>query len=186
MVIETDRLILRRWQSSDAKPFADLNADPRVMEFFPATLTRNESDMMIAKIEKRIDQHGFGLWAVELRGTKIFIGFAGLNMPGCALPFSPCVEIGWRLAFDHWGKGYASEGARAALLFGFEKMRLPEIVSFTSVGNGRSRRVMERIGMIHDAKGDFIHPSLPKDHPLSKHVLYRKLNEYRCGPSILR
>ena len=174
MVIETDRLILRRWQSSDVKPFADLNADSRVMEFFPTTLTRDESDAMIATIEKRIDQYGFGFWAVELKDTKMFIGFVGLNVPGYAVPFSPCVEIGWRLAFDHWGKGYASEGARAALLFGFETMHLPEIVSFTTVGNVRSRKVMERIGMIHDAKADFDHPNFPEHHPLRRHVLYRK------------
>jgi 3-dehydroquinate dehydratase / shikimate dehydrogenase len=174
MVIDTDRLVLRRWQPDDVAPFASLNVDPRVMEFFPATLSRAESETMISKIEERMSQHGFGLWAAELKGTKDFIGFIGLSM--CqGMPFSPCVEIGWRLAFDHWGKGYAQEGARAALAFGFEKMRLEEIVSFTTVGNLRSRHVMDRIGMTHDAKGDFDHPQLPKDHPLIKHVLYRKV-----------
>ena len=177
MVIETNRLVLRRWQSGDVAPFASLNADPRVMEFFPATLSRAESEAIISKIEERISQHGFGLWAAELKGAKDFIGFIGLNVPGYALPFSPCVEIGWRLACDHWGKGYAQEGARAALAFGFEKMRLEGIVSFTTVGNLRSRRVMERIGMTRDAEGDFDHPQLPKDHPLIKHVLYRKLKD---------
>lgn len=176
MVIETDRLFLRRWQSSDVEPFVSLNADPRVMEFFPATLSRSETEAMIETIEKRISQHGCGLWAAELRETKDFIGFIGLNVPGYPLPFSPCVEIGWRLAFDHWGKGYAQEGARAALAFGFEKMRLKEIVSFTTVGNLRSRHVMERIGMIRDAKSDFDHPNLPEHHPLRNHVLYRKVN----------
>jgi RimJ/RimL family protein N-acetyltransferase len=175
MVITTERLILRRWQSSDVEPFVTLNADPRVMEFFPATLSRTETEAMIATIEKRFDQHGFGLWAVELKGKTDFIGFIGLNIPGCALPFSPCVEVGWRLAFNHWGNGYAQEGARAALTFGFEKMRLKEIVSFTTVANLRSRRVMERIGMTYDARDDFDHPSLPEGNPLRKHVLYRSV-----------
>lgn len=175
MVIETDRLILRRWQPSDLVPFANLNADPRVMEFFPATLSRSETEAMTSKIEARMGQQGFGLWAAEVKRTKDFIGFIGLDVPGYPLPFSPCVEIGWRLAFDYWGNGYAQEGARAAFVFGFEKLHLREIVSFTTAGNLRSRRVMERIGMTYDAKGDFDHPQLPKDHPLVKHVLYRKI-----------
>ena len=175
MVIETNRLVLRRWQSSDAAPFASLNADPRVMEFFPATLSRAESEAMISKIEERISQHGFGLWAAELKETKDFIVFIGLHVPGDALPFSACVDLGWRLAFDHWGRGYAQEGARAVLAFGFEMTRLEEIVSFTTVGNFRSRHVMERIGMTRDANGDFDHPRLSKNHPLIKHVLYRKV-----------
>jgi len=115
MVIETDRLILRRWHSSDVEPFVSLNADPRVMEFFPATLTRAETETMIATIEQRISQHGFGFWATEIKSIKTFIGFIGLNVPANPLPFSPCTEIGWRLAFDYWGRGYAQEGARAAL-----------------------------------------------------------------------
>src|SRR5579862_9265336 len=174
MVIETDRLILRRWQSSDLEPFAGLNADPRVMEFFPATLSRSQTEAMIAAVEERITRYGFGLWATELKETKDFIGFIGLNVPSNPLPFSPCVEIGWRLAFDSWGNGYAQEGARAALAFGFETIDIKEIVSFTTVGNLRSRHVMERIGMIRDAKDDFDHPGLPEHHPLRRHVLYRK------------
>ena len=175
MVIETDRLILRRWKSSDVEPFVSLNADPRVMEFFPATLSRSETEAMISQIEERIRQQGFGLWAAEAKVTKGFIGFIGLDVPGYPLPFSPCVEVGWRLAFDYWGKGYAQEGARAVLAFGFEKLHLKEIVSFTTVRNFRSRHVMERIGMTYDVQADFDHPQLPKDHPLRRHVLYRKL-----------
>jgi RimJ/RimL family protein N-acetyltransferase len=175
MVIETDRLILRRWQPRDVEPFVSLNADPRVMEFFPAVLSRSESEAMILGMERGLDKQGAGLWATELKENKDFIGFIGLSVPGYALPFSPCVEIGWRLAFDYWGNGYAQEGARAALAFGFEKLHLKEIVSFTTAGNLRSRRVMERIGMTHDAQGDFDHPKLPKHHPLIKHVLYRKI-----------
>jgi RimJ/RimL family protein N-acetyltransferase len=174
-VIKTDRLILREWQASDHAPFVNLNGDPRVMEFFPATLSASETEAMISKIEKRMRQQGFGFWAAEVKSTKDFIGFIGLNVPGYALPFSPCVEIGWRLAFDYWGKGYAQEGANAALAFGFEKLDLKEIVSFTTVSNLRSRRVMERIGMAYDPAGDFDHPQLRKDHPLVKHVLYRKV-----------
>ena len=171
---ETNRLVLRRWQPRDLEPFADLNADPRVMQYFPAVLNRMESDAMVAEIEKRTDEHGFGLWATELKGSGECIGFIGLNVPGYKLPFSPCVEIAWRLAFSHWDKGYAQEGARAALTFGFNKMCLKEIVSFTTVGNSRSRHVMERIGMTYDAKADFDHPNLPEQHPLRRHVLYRK------------
>jgi RimJ/RimL family protein N-acetyltransferase len=174
LVIETNRLILPRWKSSDAEPFISLNADPRVMEFFPATLSRAESEAMISRIEEKIRQQGLGFWAAELKETKSFIGFIGLNVPSYPLPFSPCVEIGWRLAFDYWGKGYAQEGARAALALGFGKLRLREIVSFTTLDNIRSRRVMEAVGMKYDAHGDFDHPRVPKDHPLRKHVLYRK------------
>lgn len=179
MVIETDRLILRRWQSSDVEPFVSLNADPRVMEFFPSTLSRSETEAMIQGIERRMDKQGAGLWATELKDNKAFIGFIGLNVPGYTLPFSPCVEIGWRLAYGYWGNGYAQEGARASLAFGFEKLGLQEIVSFTTAGNLRSRRVMERIGMTYDPQGDFDHPRLPPNHPLLRNVLYRKT--YRRG-----
>ncbi len=174
MVIETDRLVLRRWQPSDVEPFARLNGDPRVMEFFPALLTRTQTEAMIAEIERRINRDGFGFWAAELKAVKEFIGFIGLSVPSFELPFSPCVEIGWRLAFDHWGKGYAQEGARAALNFGFERIALKEIVSFTTVANLRSRHVMERIGMIYDRDADFDYPKLPEGHPLRRHVLYGK------------
>src|SRR5271165_6006593 len=169
MVIETDRMILRRWQPSDLELFVNLNADPRVMEFFPATLSRSETEAMTSKIEERMRQQGFGLWAAEVKRTNDFIGFIGLNVPGYSLPFSPCVEIGWRLAFDHWGNGYAQEGARAAMAFGFDIFGLKEIVSFTTVGNLRSRHVMERIGMTYDPKDDFEHPNLPEHHSLRKH-----------------
>lgn len=177
VVIETGRLVLRRWEPRDAEPFAALNSDPRVMEFLPNMLSRDKSNAMIGIIETKIDQHGFGLWAAELKFSKTFIGFIGLNVPGYPLPFSPCVEIGWRLAYDYWGKGYATEGASAALSFGFEKLHLAEIVSFATEKNIRSRRVMERIGMIRDVTADFEYPRLPQDHPLRRHVLYRKSKE---------
>jgi RimJ/RimL family protein N-acetyltransferase len=145
------------------------------MEFYPATLTRSETEAMIQTIEERISRHGFGLWAVELKETHAFIGSIGLNVPGYLLPFSPCVEVGWKLACNYWGNGYAQEGARAALAFGFEVMNLKEIVAFTAVINHRSRKVMERIGMVYDAQGDFDHPHVAQHHPLRRHVLYRKL-----------
>jgi RimJ/RimL family protein N-acetyltransferase len=171
-MIETDRLLLRPWRESDLETFALINSDPRVMEFFPAVLSRAETEEMLRTIAERIERHGFGFWAAEVKESRELAGFVGLNVPGYPLPFSPCVEIGWRLGFEHWGKGYAQEGARAALKFGFAR-GLKEIVSFTTVANSRSRRVMERIGMVHDVDGTFDHPKLPDGHPLRPHVLYR-------------
>lgn len=171
--LRTDRLLLRRWRPEDREPFAVLNADPVVMEHFPALLAREESDRMAERIEIHFKEHGFGLWAVELLGQASFIGFVGLAIPRFEAPFMPCVEIGWRLAADYWGQGYATEAARAAAAFGFEQVRLGEILSFTAVANQRSRRVMEKIGMSHDPADDFDHPVLPVGHPLRRHVLYR-------------
>jgi ribosomal-protein-alanine N-acetyltransferase len=171
--IQTERLRLRRWLPDDRKPFAELNADPRVMEHFPAPLTRAESNAMVQRIESHFEQHGFGLWALELPGTAAFAGFVGLMIPRFDAHFTPCVEIGWRLAFEHWGQGYAPEAARAVLRFAFEQAALLEVVSFTATGNARSRRVMEKIGMKHDPHADFDHPALPVGHALQRHVLYR-------------
>lgn len=171
--IHTARLQLRPWRDADLTPFAALNADPRVMEFFPKLLDREESDSRAAAIREHFHQHGFGLWAVELPGVADFIGFVGLCVPRFEAHFTPCVEIGWRLAHEHWGRGYAPEAARAALEFGFRNLALDEIVSFTVPANRRSRSVMERIGMSRDPHDDFEHPMLPKGHPLRGHVLYR-------------
>jgi RimJ/RimL family protein N-acetyltransferase len=171
--LETHRLRLRRWLPADRAPFAALNADPRVVEFLPKALSREESDAVVERIEAHFARHGFGLWAVEIKGPAAFAGFVGLSVPTFSAPFTPCVEIGWRLAAEHWGQGYATEGARAALAFGFERLRLDEIVSFTVPDNLRSRRVMERLGMFRDVSGDFEHPLLPAGHPLRPHVLYR-------------
>lgn len=169
---ETERLRLRQWRGADREPFAALNADPGVMEFFPSPLTRAESDAMAARCQALIAEHGWGFWAVEVRATTEFIGFVGLHTPTPLLPFSPCVEIGWRLAAKHWGKGFATEAARGALRIGFERLELPEIVSFTAVGNVRSRAVMERLGMF-DTKETFEHPTIPAGHTLRQHCLYR-------------
>ena len=171
--LRTDRLYLRRWLPADLAPFAALNADPRVMEHFPAVLSGDESDSRAARNEAHFERHGFGLWAVEIPGVAPFAGFVGLAVPGFEAHFTPCVEIGWRLAVEHWGRGYATEAARAALAFGFESLGLKEIVSSTVPDNVRSRRVMERIGMIHNPADDFDHPLLPAGHPLRRHVLYR-------------
>lgn len=169
---ETERLRLRQWRAADRAPFSAINADPRVMEFFPAPLTRAESDAMAHRCEAYIAERGWGFWAVEIGATSEFIGMVGLHVAAPELPFSPCVEIGWRLATKHWGKGFATEAARGALRVGFERLGVPEIVSFTAVNNVRSRAVMERLGML-EAQDTFEHPAIPLGHALRKHCLYR-------------
>ena len=173
MELRTSRLVLRRWRDSDREPFAALNADPEVMEHFPGTLAREQSDAAVQRIEDHFRRKGFGLWAVEVVDGAPFIGFTGLVTVPFFAPFTPAVEVGWRLARAHWGHGYASEAAAEALRFGFEEARLREIVSFTIPANVRSRRVMERLGMHHDPADDFDNPRIPTGHPMSRHVLYR-------------
>jgi RimJ/RimL family protein N-acetyltransferase len=171
--LSAEPLLLRPWRDSDLPAFAALNADPRVMEFLPAVLDRAASDAMAARIREHFARHGFGLWAVQVPGVTDFAGFVGLNVPTFETHFTPCVEIGWRLACDHWGNGYATIGARAALDFAFTELARAEVLSFTVPHNVRSRRVMERLGMTHDEADDFDHPVLPEGHPLRRHVLYR-------------
>jgi RimJ/RimL family protein N-acetyltransferase len=173
-MIETARLLLREWRSSDREPFARLNADPRVMEYFPARLSREQSDSLVDRVEAHFAKHGFGPFAAELRESGDFAGFVGLSIPPFEALFTPCVEIGWRLDAAYWGCGLATEGARAVMNYGFETLGLREIVSFTVPTNVRSRRVMEKLGMAHDAADDFDHPRIPDGHPLQRHVLYRK------------
>jgi len=173
VILSGARVILRPWRDEDRAAFAAMNADARVMAFFPKRLRRAESDTIVDGIEAHFAAHGFGLWAVEVPGLTPFIGFTGLAVPRFSAAFTPCVEIGWRLAFEHWGRGYATEAARLALAHGFEAAGLAEIVSFTTVANLRSRAVMERLGMRRDPADDFDHPSLPDGHPLKPHVLYR-------------
>lgn len=168
---QTARLRLRQWQHNDRMPFAALNADPRVMQYFPETLDRQACDRLVDRYQAHIDEHGWGFWAVEILATEQFIGFVGLQQAPPELPFAPCVEIGWRLSFDQWGQGLATEAARAALRVGFNELALPEIVSFTALDNQRSQRVMQKLGMT--AEGHFIHPKLPTDSPLREHCLYR-------------
>ncbi len=171
--LQTPRLVLRRWRDSDRAPFARMNADPRVMKHFPACLTEEESNLSAARIEAHFELHGFGLFAAELRATGAFSGYIGLSVPAFETHFTPCVEIGWRLAPEYWNRGLATEGARAVLRYAFEDLRLSEIVSFTVPDNLPSRRVMEKIGMTHNPADDFDHPRLPEGHPLRRHVLYR-------------
>lgn len=171
--IRTARLVLQEWRDADLEPFAAMNADPRVMEHFPATLDRANSDALAGRIRDGFAKRGFGLWAVEIPGVVDFAGFIGLSVPNFTAPFTPCVEIGWRLAFDQWGRGYATEGARAALDFGFKRAGLKEIVSFTAPVNVRSLRVMDKLGMKRNPAEDFDHPALPAGHRLRRHVLYR-------------
>jgi RimJ/RimL family protein N-acetyltransferase len=173
---ETPRLRLRQWRESDREPFAAMNADPQVMEYFPATIDRADSDAAIDRWRSQFAQRGWSNWAVEVKETGTFIGFVGLSVPRRVLPFSPCVEIGWRLARAHWGQGFATEGARGALRVGFDQAALPEIVSFTTILNLKSRAVMARIGM-RDTHEDFEHPGIPEGHPQRPHCLYRLTQE---------
>jgi RimJ/RimL family protein N-acetyltransferase len=171
--LRTDRLLLRPWREADLDPFAALNADPAVMEYFPKTLDRQESDSLAARFRDLFRRQGYGPWAVEVPVLAPFIGFVGLHHVAFEAPFTPCVEIMWRLAREHWGRGYATEAARASLRHGFEQLGLDEIVSFTVPENARSRAVMERIGMTRSVGDDFDHPALPEGHRLQRHVLYR-------------
>ena len=183
--VRTPRLLLRRWRPADREPFAALNADPEVMRHFHhGVRTRQESDAFAERIEEEFERRGLGLWAVEVAGGPEFIGFVGLHEALFEAPFTPAVEVGWRLAAAHWGRGYATEAARAAVADGFTRVGLDEILSFTSVGNVRSQRVMQRLGMERDTGADFDHPAVPPGHPVRPHVLYRLTRErWRAGLS---
>lgn len=167
------RVVLRAWRPDDRPAFAAINADPAVMEHFPAPLDRAASDALADRIAEHVAARGFGLWALEVPGVHAFAGFVGLAVPRFEAPFTPCVEVGWRLARGAWGHGYATEAARLAVDDGFARLGLAEVVSFTVPANARSRAVMERLGMAHDPADDFDHPLLPPGHPLRRHVLYR-------------
>jgi RimJ/RimL family protein N-acetyltransferase len=169
----TPRLLLRQWHEADFEPFAAMNADPRVMEYFPSVLTREESDRFVReRILPQFELRGYGLWAVEVPGVTLFAGYVGLLEHTFDAPFTPCVEVAWRLDSRYWGHGYATEGGRSALSYGFDVAGLDEIVSFTAVTNARSIAVMERLGMT--GVGEFEHPRLPRGHPLRPHVLYHQ------------
>jgi len=172
VILETERLILRRWRESDKSPFARLNADPRVMEFMPKILSVDESNRLIDRIE-HFEERGFGLCAVELRRDHSFIGVVGLSTPSFKTAFTPCIEIGWRLSADHWGHGLATEGAQSIVRYALEAKSIQQLVSFTVPNNLRSRGVMQKLGMTWTPKEDFDHPNLPDGHPLRRHVLYR-------------
>jgi RimJ/RimL family protein N-acetyltransferase len=170
--LSTPRLVLRQWRESDLAPFAELNADAEVMRYFPATLSRAQSDAFAERVRLTLGEQGWGLWAVELPDAAQFVGFVGLNRASFEAHFTPAVEVGWRLARRYWGHGYATEAARAALQFGFGELTLDQIVSFSATINQPSIRVMQRLGMTSDPSEDFDHPAVA-DGPLRRHVLYR-------------
>jgi ribosomal-protein-alanine N-acetyltransferase len=171
VILSTPRLLLRPWRESDFEPFAALNADPVVMEHFPSTQSREESDAFARRAMAHVEEHGWGQWAVEVVGGAPFIGFVGLSTKTFEAPFTPCTEVGWRLSRDAWAHGYATEAARAALDFGFQELGLAEIVSYTTLANARSIAVMERLGMRRNI--EFDHPLVAAGHPQRRHVLYR-------------
>jgi ribosomal-protein-alanine N-acetyltransferase len=172
-ILTTPRLKLRPWRESDLAPFAAMNADPRVMRHFPKILTRQECDAAVQRFQNQFAQHGFSIFAVELIATGDFIGSIGLTHPLFESHFTPCVEIGWRMRHEFQRRGHATEAARGLLRFGFDTIQLDEIVSFTVWANQSSWSLMERLGMTHNPAHDFDHPKVPKDHPLSRHILYR-------------
>jgi RimJ/RimL family protein N-acetyltransferase len=169
--LRTDRLLLRGWRAEDRERFAQMGADAEAMRFYPAMLTRAENHARVDQYEREWSRDGFGKWAVEIPGVAAFAGSIGLAVPAFEAAFTPCVEVGWRLAREHWGRGYATEAARAAIEFGFTQIELDEIVAFTVRANTRSVRVMEKLGM--KFAGEFDHPTMAEGHPLRRHVLYR-------------
>lgn len=171
--LTTERLVLRAFRPDDRAAFAELHADPRVMRFLGPPLSREASDALLDRFAAHFAEHGFGIWALEVPGVASLAGCVGLSIPRFSAHFTPCVEVAWRLAAAHWGRGYATEGARAALRFGFGACGLAEIVAFTARENRPSRAVMERLGMSHDPRDDFAHPALAAGDPLRPHVLYR-------------
>jgi RimJ/RimL family protein N-acetyltransferase len=173
LIIRTQRLILRPWRETDLELFAKLNADPKVMEFYNSVLTRNESDALAMKFQKEFKERGYGFWAIEVPGVADFIGYVGLNYWNLEMKFAPCIDIGWRLDSSFWGHGYATEGAEASLHYGFKMLGFSEIVAMATIGNTRSKHVMERLGMKTDPAENFEHPKVPKGDRLSWRVLYR-------------
>lgn len=171
--LATPRLALRQWRDADLAPFAALNADPEVMRYMPRCLERSESDALAGRYRERIAERGWDLWALERRDDGSFVGALGLTVATFPAPFTPCLEIAWRLAKGQWGQGLATEAAAAVLRFGFQTLALEEVLAFTVPANRRSRAVMQRLGMRHDLAADFEHPRLAHGHPLRPHVLYR-------------
>jgi len=171
-MLQTERLILRQWTNDDLAPFSKISGDAEVMEFYPKSLTEEESYSLGTRIQSLINERGWGFWAIEIRNQKKFIGFVGLHMPKESLPFSPCVEIGWRVAKEYWNQGYATEAAKESLRYAFTKLNLNEVVSFTTLANLRSQAVMQKIGMSNTGN-NFMHPDIEATHPQCEHVLYK-------------
>ncbi|NGX42165.1 MAG: hypothetical protein K940chlam7_00442 [Chlamydiae bacterium] len=177
LTLKTERLILRLWKQEDLSEFAKMNADKRVMEFFPSALSEEESNSLADKIQKELKEKDYGLWAVEVKGGASFIGFVGLHYQDFTAPFTPCIEIGWRLTLEHQGKGHAFEAASKVIEYAFKELKLEELVSFTTIKNLRSIKLMKKLGMTHDPQDDFDHSKLPEGHPLRPHVLFRLKNQ---------
>lgn len=173
MQLETERLILRKWKEADLEPFCKITSDPEVRRYYPGVLTADETKALVTKVEAHFNKESFGLFALELKSTGEFIGYTGLMKPTIQAHFMPCVEIGWQLSKKHWGNGYAPEAAAKALEDGFVRIGLDEIVSFTTVSNDKSIRVMQKLQMTRNPKDDYSHPALPEGHPLKPHVLFR-------------
>jgi RimJ/RimL family protein N-acetyltransferase len=172
-IIETQRLILRTWKHSDLDLMLEINQDPKVMEYFPSLQDLSGTKKLIDKINTHFSECGYSLYAVQTKDTDTFIGFIGLLTANFKASFTPATEIGWRLSSKHWNKGYATEGAKSVLDYAFNSLNIPEIISFTSIENTKSTRVMEKIGLKHNPSDDFDNPNLPSDSPLLRHVLYR-------------
>ena len=171
-MLKTERLILRQWTNDDLASFSNISGDAEVMEFYPKPLTEEEGYSLGARFQSLINERGWGFWAIEIPGQKKFIGFVGLHIPKENLPFSPCVEIGWRLAKEYWNQGYATEAAQESLSYAFAKLNLNEVVSFTTLANLRSQAVMQKIGMSNTGD-NFMHPDIDVTHPQCEHVLYK-------------
>jgi 3-dehydroquinate dehydratase/shikimate dehydrogenase len=174
--LSTNRLLLRQWKSSDLPLFAKMNADQHVMKYFPSLLTKKESNYLAEKIQQELQEKEYGFWAIEVPNISSFIGLVGLHYPDFKAHFTPCVEIGWRLAYEYWGKGYAFEAATKIIEYAFNELKLNEIVSFTTIDNIPSRNLMEKLEMTHNPQDDFKPPKIPKNHSTSSHVLYRLNN----------
>jgi len=175
---------LRQWREEDLAKFADINADPKVMEYYPNLLSRLESNAAAEKFKLLIAQNGWGFWAVETISERAFIGLVGLHKPLYKLPFGPCVEIGWRVGSAHWGKGYATEAGKACMNFAFDRLDLCEVFAFTSVSNMKSRAVMERLGMVN-IEANFDHPTIPHNSPLREHVVYKiEIHQWRLRRAV--
>ncbi len=175
--LETERIIMREWLPSDQAPFSRMNADPLIMEYFPRVLDEAATAKLIDRFQDHFAKHGFGMYALENKETKEFMGFAGLGHVRDIFPFGPAVEMAWRLEYEYWGKGFATEAAHAILNLAFNELNLKEVVAFSVYDNSRAIHMMEKLGMKHDKKGDFDYPKLPKGHPLGCHVLYRLKSE---------
>jgi RimJ/RimL family protein N-acetyltransferase len=171
IAVQTERVILRQWRAEDRPIFAAINADPKVMKYFPSALSKSQSDALVDRVSNDINVSGWGFWAAERADTAEFMGFVGINYSADGLPFAPCVDIGWRLGSQHWGQGLATEAAQGAMAYAFTHTSVEKLVSMTPLANAASERIMQKLGMIKLAK-TFLHPKVAQGHLLQEHVLY--------------